>query len=162
MEHKVTIDMSNISKEIGYNEKAVNRYIELCLRKSCTLVRDDARKHHHFESRTGRLERAIEFMVYSKLKEGVVSINPQIASYGVYVHEPTGIYGPNGPYKIEPKYAKKLHFFWDRLGKWVTTSLVIHNGSPADRFLYESLNTNRAKINAIFKSNLYKLIKGGG
>lgn len=161
MNYSVKVDTSQLTKGNLYTDKSLGDYIQTCLKQSCLLIRKYARNNHDFETRTGRLERAIKFMVLKRSREGIVYIDPAVANYGVYVHEPTGLYGPrNSKYPIVG-IKGRLKFFWERLGTWVSFKSVSHPGSPADRFIYQALEKNKEKIDDIFRDNLPKLFIGG-
>lgn len=141
--------------EIGQSttRKAVRRAIL----KSCRLVQHEARTKHRFTSQTGVLEESIDYRLEREEPIGIVSIN---APYGVFVHEPTGIYGPSKErYQIRPKRKQALR--WAADGKFHIARLVNHPGSPADRFLYEAADRCRERIREIFAQHIQKAIQSG-
>lgn len=159
--YTVSIDESGLKSDITISQKSVDKYIHNCLRESCELVSEYAKSHHDFERRTGRLERAIKFMVIDRLKTGIVEIDPEIANYGKFVHEPTGRFGPkHEDYPIFPVRAKALFFFSRRLGRMTFAAMTMHPGSPGDPFLYEALDKNKQNIDDIFAKGLRRLING--
>jgi len=159
--YTVSIDGSGLKSDITISQKSVDKYIHTCLRDSCELVADYAKKHHNFERNTGRLEDAIKFMVIDRLKTGIVEIDPEIASYGKFVHEPTGRFGPkHEDYPIFPVRAKALFYFSRKMGRMTFAAMTMHPGSKGDPFLYEALDKNRKNIDEIFATGLRRLING--
>lgn len=152
MNLSITIDKSNIP----LTKKELDACIIKCLTASCERVRDTARKEHKFETKSGKLERAIKFKIIKAHKEGIVYIDKKDAKYSTYVHEPTGMFKEGGSrYPIRPKSPNgRLVFFWKRLGRWVTRYSVMHTGSPADRFLYEALEKNKPFIIDLFREGM--------
>jgi hypothetical protein len=160
-EFSVSFETSGLKSDISIPQENVDKYIQSCLHDSCVLVRNYAKNNHNFKDRTGRLNRAIRFYVFNNLQTGVVYVDTTIEDYGVYVHEPTGVYGPKHErYDIFPVRAKALSFFWKRLGEWVYLKHVSHPGSKADQFLYKALDDNKDNINKIFADGLRRLING--
>lgn len=161
MEFKISLDSSSL-KPFNITQGQLDTYINRCLNSSCELVQLSARKNHKFKSESGRLERAIMFKIAKDAKEGTIYIDDEIANYGKYVHEPTGIYGSRkAKYEIKPKNGSKLAFFWKRHGKFVILDKVMHPGSRADYFLPDALKKNKKNITEIFRKELVALIQGG-
>ena len=157
----VTLDTSGLKSDISITRKSVDKYIDACLRESCKLVKNYAKKNHKFKNGADRkLEKAIKSMVVSKLREGIVYVDLDQAPYGVYVHEDTGTFFNGRKYPITPVRAKALKFFWERYGKWVTLARVNHPGSKGDKFLEDALDANKGNINDIFSRGLNDLING--
>ena len=97
--------------EIGRSKTA--EAVRRGLLESCRLVQSEARSRHQFTSRTGVLERSIEYRLERGSLVGVVKIS-DAAPYGVFVHEPTGIYGPTKErYQIRPKRKQALRWAAD-------------------------------------------------
>ena len=143
--------------EIGRSKTA--EAVRRGLLESCRLVQSEARSRHQFTSRTGVLERSIEYRLERGSLVGVVKIS-DAAPYGVFVHEPTGIYGPTKErYQIRPKRKQALR--WAADGKLHFARLVNHPGSPADRFLYEAADRSRERIRKIFARHIQKAIQSG-
>ncbi|WP_110955207.1 hypothetical protein [Anaerosinus massiliensis] len=174
MDIKVQMDAQATLQAMEKSPETTLNYMRRALQESCRLVQRGAREQHKFKSRGGSLERAIRFRTNLKKCEGVIDINPAIASYGVFVHEPTGTFAPadkrlpskfyrwaDGSYAIKPVNKKMLRFL-DKRGGFVFARKVRHPGTPADRFLYESADRNRAEINEIFARNNRLAIKEAG
>lgn len=156
----VTFDTSGLKADISVTQESVDRYISACLRNSCIMLRDYAKKNHKFKNRTGRLERAIKYKVINSIQTGVVYVDADLVPYSIYVGEDTGVAFNGQRYPISPVRAKALSFFWERVGQWVYFKRVKHPGSKADRFLQDALNANEANINKIFADGLRELING--
>lgn len=161
MDMKISFDAKNVlqAAERAPHETADN--VRKALLESCRLVQRGAREIHRFKPRSGALERAIRYRVNASNSEGTIDINPAIAPYGKYVHEPTGIFGPkHKPYDIYPRNKKLLRFIIK--GRFILSRHVVHPGSPADQFLYNSAERNRLKINEIFERRMQMAIKAAG
>lgn len=147
-------------EEIGKSRTA--EAVRKGILESCRLVQREARSKHRFTSQTGVLERSITYYLEKGALVGVVAIS-DAAPYGVFVHEPTGIYGPKKErYQIRPKRKQALR--WAADGKLHFARLVNHLGSPADRFLYEAADRSRERIRQIFARHIQKAVraeKGG-
>lgn len=147
-------------EEIGKSRTA--EAVRKGILESCRLVQREARSKHRFTSQTGVLERSITYYLEKGALVGVVSIS-DAAPYGVFVHEPTGIYGPKKErYQIRPKRKQALR--WAADGTLHFARLVNHPGSPADRFLYEAADRSRERIRQIFARHIQKAVraeKGG-
>lgn len=151
-------------------------HIGRALQESCRDVRDDARKKefHRFRSKSGALEKAIRFRVNLANCEGIIDIDPAVAPYGIFVHEPTGTHAPpdkrlpskfyrwaDGSYAIRPVNKKFLRFIGSN-GKHVFARQVRHPGTPADQFLYKSAEYNRSNINQIFARHTDAALREAG
>lgn len=147
-------------EEIGKSRTA--EAVRKGILESCRLVQREARSKHRFTSQTGVLERSITYYLEKGSLVGVVAIS-EAAPYGVFVHEPTGLYGPKKErYQIRPKRKQALR--WAADGKLHFARLVNHPGSPADRFLYEAADRSRERIRQIFARHIQKAVraeKGG-
>ena len=133
--------------------------IRRALLESCRLVQREARAHHRFTPRTGALEREIAYQVDRAKLEGTIYFQMQQAPYAPFVHEPTGIHGPRASrYPIRPKKARAL--CWASNGRLYFRKLVMHPGSPADRFLYEAADRCHARITAIFDRHIAAATRG--
>lgn len=147
-------------EEIGKSRTA--EAVRKGILESCRLVQREARSKHRFTSQTGVLERSITYYLEKGALVGVVAIS-DAAPYGVFVHEPTGLYGPKKErYQIRPKRKQALR--WAADGKLHFARLVNHPGSPADRFLYEAADRSRERIRQIFARHIQKAVraeKGG-
>lgn len=144
-------------EEIGKSRTA--EAVRKGILESCRLVQREARSKHRFTSQTGVLERSITYYLEKGALVGVVAIS-DAAPYGVFVHEPTGLYGPKKErYPIRPKRKQALR--WAADGKLHFARLVNHPGSPADRFLYEAADRSRERIRQIFARHIQKAIQSG-
>ena len=101
----------------------INAFIRDSLIEACEKITEYALYHHpSFKTRSGRLERAIQYRLVSGAKCGTIYINERMA-----VHREHGkdyYYAPyvqNGtrPHEIGGKYAprKRLKFYWERMGQ---------------------------------------------
>lgn len=141
MSSDVSLDASDLTRFIDafrlIPDKA-RREMGITLGKATRDVRERARKHHKFKSRTARLERAIQSDVDKDTLTGRVYIDSHAAPYGRYVHEGTK------PHMILPRKRKMLR--WVAQGGFAFASKVRHPGTSPDQFLYNAANSLRDKI----------------
>lgn len=161
MEIKLNFDAVATLQAVEKSPQSTSKRMRMALLESCRLVQRGAREVHRFKPRSGSLERAIRFRTNLARCEGTIDIDPAIAPYGIFVHEPTGKYGPNGEYPIAAKNKKLLRFV-GRNGRFVSKEKIMHPGSPADRFLYDSGDRNRAEINNIFARHTQEATREAG
>jgi hypothetical protein len=162
----VSLDSSKVSTDIKIKQDNVDKYIVTCLRESCKLIKNYAKTHHRFSSRTGKLERAIKYMVIARLKQGKVYVDESMTrvdpkygnySYAKFEMSGTGIHpGGNGEYSIYPRYKKALKFFDGRIVNHVNH----HPGSRADKFLDRAVRNTKLEVKYIFNEGLHQLISG--
>jgi recombinational DNA repair ATPase RecF len=133
---RITVDFAELTKADKQFEKLGNDIPEIrsrFLKKSAELITRRAALHHRFESRTGALERAIE----SNLKDDTVelTLNPLTAPYATFIHEGTGMWGPERrKYAIYPREQRALKFE----GEDAFARKVNHPGIEPDPFLFEA------------------------
>lgn len=144
--------------------------LKLALQESGKIVRNRARTHHRYKTRSGTLERATRYRYHSNRSGGYVNvyIDNSVAPYGKWVH--------NGarPHIIKAKRAKKLVFYWERMGKTFVGSKVFHPGighrangytnanKMPDDFIDRAYRMSRKEINNIFRTHMNKAIQKGG
>ena len=134
--------------------------IRRALLESCRLVQREARSRHRFIPRTGALEREIVYEVDGANLDGKIYFQMRRAPYAPFEHEPTGTHGPKASrYPIRPKRKKAL--CWASNGQLHFARLVMHPGSPADRFLYEAADRSKTRITAIFNRHIEAATRGG-
>jgi len=111
------------------------------LNEAARIVEQEALMHHHYTSRSGKLDASVMSRVLPDEDSIEVYLDSRIAAYGAYIHEGTGVYGENGrPYEIDPVTAPVL-FFEDRFAKRV---MVL--GIRPDPFLHDALEAVRDDI----------------
>ena len=148
--------------------KSVNieAFIRKSLKESCERIRNYARSHHRFKSRTGRLERAIKYRIARNAMSGTIYVDESTAVniehghkyyYADYVDKGTSphiIYGRYSPKKV-------LHFYWERAGKDVYTHMVHHPGNKPYNVEDSIRNAYKSRpIGEIFRKNLERLLNG--
>ena len=150
--------------KISLTQDEVDKVLKPCLQKSCKLVKDYAKAHHGYNGRTGKLTRAISYMITNNVKkkyelDAKVYINDKIAKvdnkyggygYGKYVVNGTGIRGGSGAYAIYPRYKKALKLFDGRIVHHVNK----HPGSKRYAFLDNAIRRTRKDIRKIFEDGL--------
>ena len=144
--------------------------LKLALQESGKIVRNRARTHHRYKTRSGALERATRYRYRSDHDGGYVNvyIDNSIAPHGKWVH--------NGarPHIIRAKRAKKLVFYWERMGKKFVGPQVSHPGignraggyTNSDRmpddFIERSYRMSRKEINNVFRMHMNQAIQRSG
>lgn len=154
MEINIKIDrIQELTKAFQQAPNVVQKQMNLALKKSLRDIVKTAKAKHNFTSRTGNLERAVDYKIINDLT-GVVFIDPAVAGYGVFVH------GGTKPHKIRPRRKKTLR--WPIGGGFAFAAEVNHPGTKADPFLYEAAEFNQDSINAIFAQHVDRAIKEAG
>ena len=145
----------------------INAFIRDSLKEACEKITTYARHHHpSFKTRSGRLERAIQYRLVNGAKSGTIYINERMA-----VHREHGknyYYAPyvqNGtrPHEIVGKYTqhKKLKFYWEKMGKYIVVRRVQHPGTSPIDIEKPIINAKKSvSISKIFSKNLERLLNG--
>lgn len=156
---QISVKINGLNELVSAFERAptvVQKSMELATRKSARNVAEYARKNHNFTTRTGLLEKSIVFYTQDWPPKAVIYVNPLIAPYGAFVH-----YGTKDRVEpIRPVHKKALR--WVSAGQFVFSKKVKHRGLKPDQFLYQALDNNRAKIQAIFDRHISDAIKEVG
>ena len=121
----------------------VRRQVKMAVRD----VREYARDHHRFVTRSGMTEKSI--MSLSKDNQGTVMLTNNIARWQ---HEGTK------PYVIVPRSKKVLRFAVNK--EFVFSKRVRHPGIKADPFLYSAAEKELPKIEKRFQIALDNLAEG--
>lgn len=120
----------------------VRRQVKMAVRD----VREYARDHHRFVTRSGMTEKSI--MSLAKDNQGTVMLTNNIARWQ---HEGTK------PYVIVPRSKKVLRFAINK--EFVFSKRVRHPGIKADPFLYTAADVMQPTIEARFKAALDNLVE---
>lgn len=120
----------------------VRRQVKMAVRD----VREYARDHHRFVTRSGMTEKSI--MSLAKDNQGTVMLTNNIARWQ---HEGTK------PYVIVPRSKKVLRFAVNK--EFVFSKRVRHPGIKADPFLYKAADVMQPTIEARFKAALDNLVE---
>lgn len=120
----------------------VRRQVKMAVRD----VREYARDHHRFVTRSGMTEKSI--MSLAKDNQGTVMLTNNIARWQ---HEGTK------PYVIVPRSKKVLRFAINK--EFVFSKRVRHPGIKADPFLYKAAGVMQPTIEARFKAALDNLVE---
>nr|NSL49576.1 hypothetical protein [Dendrosporobacter quercicolus DSM 1736] len=121
----------------------------LALGKSAREVQTLARAKHRFRSRTGMLEKSVDYQVDREAMSAAVYLDEGAATYAPWVHDGTD------PHWILPRAKKALR--WTKGGKFVFAKKVWHPGTKPDKFLYEAGEAAVPAINLIFARALDNL-----
>lgn len=150
--------------KLSLSADEINKILKPCLQKSCRKVKEYAQNHHGYKDNTGKLTRAISYMITSNVKkryelDAKIYIKDNIAKvaekyggygYGKFVVNGTGIHGGKGAYPIYPRYKKALKL-WD--GR-IVHHVKAHPGSKRYAFLDNAIRRTRADIRRIFEEGL--------
>lgn len=120
----------------------VRRQVKMAVRD----VREYARDHHRFITRSGMTEKSI--MSEVKENQGTVYLG---SSTAVFQHEGTKAY------LIVPRSKKVLRFAINK--EFVFSKRVRHPGIKADHFLYTAADVMQPTIEARFKAALDNLVE---
>ena len=145
----------------------INAFIRNSLAEACEKITMYARHYHpSFKTRSGRLERAIQYRLVNGAKSGTIFINERAVIHRE--HGKNYYYAPyvqNGtrPHEIVGKYTphKKLKFYWERMGQYIVTHRVHHPGTSPIDLATPIINAKKSvSISKIFSKNLERLLNG--
>ena len=181
--YNANISVENLEQLLNAFEKipqAVKRNMVLAARTAAEGVRDYARAHHKFTTRSGAAENSIEWDEQrtdsGDLTSTRVFINPDV-KHAIFQHEGTGKFGPSGQaYDIFPKNGKMLRFVtspgtapwrpspYGRFHKDGFTFAygVTHPGVKGDPYVYRAADDRRAWVNSVFDTMTQRSIKEAG
>lgn len=153
---KVRIRSEALEERLANLGSRSNAAMRLALQESADMVRDYAKKHHRFKSRSGKLEKSVisSVRMNSDTGKATVRLDRRIARYSNIVHEGAK------PHFIFPRRARALYFFWERIGRRVLLDSVYHPGQKADPFLREAAEAVQPNVDDIFRRHLNMLIRG--
>lgn len=127
------------------NSRAIfEKRIRQAVKASTIDVRETAQEQHRFTSRTGNLEKAIDYQISNSGMQGVIFLDIDVAKYGPFVHEGTPAH------VINPRFKKVLRFVPRGGNGFVFARRVFHPGTKSDPFLYEALERKRGDVFSIF------------
>jgi len=165
---EIKIDVKNLEMVVKRFEQApdwVRKNIKSALNQSLRTVANNAAKEIKYKDSKNHLRMSIkqEVIDIDGIK-GRVYLDPAITktanglSYGVFLHEGTGIYRPGGArYFVKPVKWKALRWvgpngnFCYSKGHWVS-------GIVGNKFIYLGAEKSRAEINAIFARQVDRAI----
>ena len=127
------------------NSRAIfEKRIRQAVKASTIDVRETAQEQHRFTSRTGNLEKAIDYQISNSGMQGVVFLDSDVAKYGPFVHEGTPAH------VINPRFKKVLRFIPRGGNGFVFARRVFHPGTAPDPFLYDAIDRKRGDVYATF------------
>lgn len=154
------------------------------MKTSLRTVARDAKLHHRFTTRTGKLERSVKYDVGESGLEGRVYLDAGVAPHAAPIHEgskPHRIYAKNRkalyfvkagrgvmvplkPHKV-PMWMINSGFVGD--GKtsnllWSHKGYVDHPGTKPDRFLFQAFDRQRQTYRAILKDSVVRALHIAG
>lgn len=159
---KIEITIQNIEKLTRAFEAApaaVERRLAASLGKVARAIQETARANHRFKSRSGDLERSIDYTVNRGEMKAEVGILDDTPEYGKWVHNGTP------PHKIRPSKRKSLRFVGDadifsgsggQYG-FVFAKSVNHPGTKADPFVHNA--ATKVDADAIFNEGVNAAIQ---
>ena len=169
---EIKIDVKNLENIVKRFEQApdwVRKNIKSALQQSLRTVANNAAKEIKYNDSKNHLRMSIKQAVIDiDGIQGRVYLDPAITktanglSYGVFLHEGTGIHRPGGArYFVKPVKWKALRWvgpngnFCYSKGHWV-------DGVMANPFIYKGGERSRAEINKIFERQLDRAARDQG
>ena len=145
----------------------INAFIRDSLLEACEKITAYARHHHpSFKTRSGRLERAIQYRLVNGAKGGTIYINERTAvhrEHGKDYYYAPYVQGGTKPHEIAGKYTphKKLKFYWEKMDKYIVVHRVHHPGTSPIDIEKPIINAKKSvSISKIFSKNLERLLNG--
>lgn len=139
---RISLDLS--SADLAEMATGIQHLRSQFLNDAAREIQNKARTAHHFDSKSGNLERAVSYIVSGEHAD--VYLDEAIAPYATFIHDGTGLWGPNRrAFTVLPRSSGKALFFNDRFAKSVR-----QDGIHPDPFLYEAINGDRVNLLAIF------------
>lgn len=133
---------------------AVREVLDVSVLEAAEIIREDAQSVHRYKTRFGALDRSV-IARQTGPAQAEIRLDSAIAPYAVYVHEGTRAH------VIEPVKRKAL-WFETRGGTFRFARGVEHPGTKADRFLYESAERNRARVESRIQAGVNAAIQEAG
>lgn len=163
MKFTAEIDYEKLSKAFEKIPLVAARELRIEINKGLCAVQVDARLHHDFKPHSGKLERSVQEDVESTGLSGKVWLEEGVASYGKFVHDGTGLYGPKKQkYPIKPKNKKLLYFVSKKEGHLIGKSGVMHPGIRPDKFLFEAFDRQKPLIMAQIHGAVKRIFEAVG
>lgn len=140
--------------------KATKDAMRKALKQSLIAVQRRARREHNFRSRTGALERSVNYEITSEWPpvgrvwlDNSAGISAWGVPYGVFVHEGTR------PHRITPVKKKTLRWLSGNGRFFYFSKRVWHPGTKPDPFIYKAAENETANINDIFDRRINKALE---
>ena len=156
---KVRIRSEALEERLANLGPRSNAAMRLALQESADMVRDYAKKHHRFKSRSGKLEKSVisSVRMNSDTGKATVRLDRRIARYSNIVHEGAK------PHGIGPRWEKgRLEFWWEMEERYFIGEpgqYVHHPGQRADPFLRKAIKAVQPNIDDIFRKHLKLLVR---
>jgi hypothetical protein len=106
-----------------------------------------------FKPRTGRLQRSTKWSVQRNPNGADLTLE-NATPYACPIE-----FGAR-PHIIKPRNAPYLHFFWTKMGYWVTTKKVNHPGNRPYRFLIRTILSKQAELFSRLAERFTSIAKG--
>ena len=159
MEFRFKFNQEKALRALQGAPKELGRSFSLALKASARDIQAGAIQDHRFTSRSGNADRSVQSNV-TGLK-GRVFLDTGIAPYSPFLHEGTGVFGPDGQaFTIKPKAGKSLRFV--KGGKFRFAKSVIQLGIKGDPYLYRAGNREMVNIGKRLDRAINRVIKDQG
>lgn len=122
--------------------EATRRRMSITIKKGGRLIVSHARANHRFETRKGRLERAID-MTETGPSEVTVFLNESAAPHARFVHDGTS------PHLITP--ARRQALRWTQGSEFRFARSVLHPGTKPDPFLYQAAEAKAPAVRILIQ-----------
>lgn len=143
---RIVLDFSDLKDTAnGMRELAreIHTVRDKFLNRAGDAIKQRATNFHKFDPKSGNLQDAIEVQIRDDTVE--ISLNETRAPYATFVHEGTGLWGPQRrAYAIMPRDRQALFFDEHPVRR------VIHPGTQPDPFLYDAADNVREHLTEIF------------
>jgi hypothetical protein len=166
MQLSMHVDSKKLEAALNKAGNTISPVLRLGMVKSTNMIRNYARKHHKFVSKSNRLEGSIRAIVHPSGLYGEILLDEGVAKYGKYQHDGTR------PHEIRAKGKQALHFvsggsswfvpkkpyigngiknpFWLKLREQGANvsfkGHVNHPGVKKDQFLYKALELKTPQV----------------
>ena len=148
---KITIktDFDKLAKAFEKAPAETKKTVRVQVKRAVEDIKEEAQKHHRYQSRSGILERD-GLITHVSDNVGVIALNPRVP-YGVFVHEGTQ------PHIILPRNKKVLR--WSDGNKFIFSKSVVHPGTKPDQFLYNAADTMQPIIQSRFENAISEIVR---
>jgi hypothetical protein len=154
MQFSLSFDASRLLAALQRFPFQVSKELRIGLKTALRTITTDARLHHRFVTRTGKLERSMRYEVGESGLEGRAFLDSGIAPHAAPVHE------GSRPHIIARKTRKTL--YWVSGGEKHFSRSVRHPGTKPDQFLFQAAERQRPFVRSMVKDSVLRAFKIAG
>lgn len=122
----------DILRELKDYPERLESELRLAVKKGSRDLQREARQKHDFKTRTGALERSVQFVFDQKKIRSDLFLNTAVAKYAAAVHD------GSKPHIIQPNQRKALRFV--KNSNFIFAKMVRHPGYKGDPFLFDAFD----------------------